>query len=165
MVIDIVSLKRAVAGMVLLAVLSCGGCMSAPRTLESPHVQLVGLALLGMSAESQRFLVDLEVANPNNVRIPVAALSFSVRIAGSGVMSGRTVESFTLMPGEAQTVQLEVTADLVSSVSRLLSLLQGPTSTIPYDLDGLVTLSRGLRPTFPFSRRGEVPLALPPELR
>jgi len=30
---------------------------------------------------------------------------------------------------------------------------------------GLVTLRRGLNPTFPFSKRGEVPLSLPAELR
>jgi len=148
------------------ALLACVGlgvasCVATPRSLVAPDVQLVGLSLLGVSADSQRFRVDLAVTNPNEVTIPIERLSFSVRLAGSGVMSGRSLSPFELASGESTTLQLEVTTNLVSSVSRLLALLQGPADSIQYDLDGLVTLSRGLNPTFPFSRRGEVPLSLP----
>ncbi|HEX6993308.1 MAG TPA: LEA type 2 family protein [Gammaproteobacteria bacterium] len=140
--------------------LAPAACVS-PRELVAPEVQLVGLSLLGATAEAQRFRVDLAVSNPNEVTIPIERLSFSVRLAGSGVMSGRSLSPFELASGASTTLQLEVTTNLVSSVSRLLALLQGPADAIQYDLDGLVTLSRGLNPTFPFSRRGEVPLTLP----
>jgi len=141
--------------------LAPAACIQMPRELLPPDVQLVGLSLLGASADSQRFRVDLAVTNPNDVTIPIERLSFSVRLAGSGVMSGRSLEPFELASGESTTLELEVTTNLVSSVSRLLALLQGPSDSIQYDLDGLVTLSRGLRPTIPFARRGEVPLTLP----
>lgn len=140
-------------------------CVATPRALVAPEVQLVGLSLLDASADSQRFRVDLAVSNPNEVTLPVERLSFSVRLAGSGVMNGRSLSPFELASGESTTLELEVTTNLVSSVSRLLALLQGPADAIQYDLDGLVTLSRGLNPTFPFSRRGEVPLSLPAGLR
>src|SRR5690606_8117926 len=136
-----------------------------PRALVAPEVELVGLSLLDASAASQRFRVDLSVTNPNAVAVPIERLSFSVRLAGSGVMSGGSLAPFELASGASTTLQLEVTTNLVSSLSRLVSLLQGPADAIPYDLDGLVTLSRGLNPTFPFSRRGEVPLSLPAGLR
>jgi len=158
---------RAVVAAALLACIgvAVSACVSTPRSLVAPEVQLVGLSLLGVSADSQRFRVDLAVTNPNEVTIPIERLSFSVRLAGSGVMSGRSLSPFELASGESTTLQLEVTTNLVSSVSRLLSLLQGPADAIQYDLDGLVTLSRGLNPTFPFSRRGEVPLSMPAGLR
>jgi LEA14-like dessication related protein len=159
--------SRAVLAVTLVAcfVGLLSACVSAPRALVAPEVQLVGLSLLGVSADSQRFRVDLSVTNPNEVTIPVERLSFSVRLAGSGVMNGRSLAPFELASGASTTLQLEVTTNLVSSLSRLLSLLQGPSDAIPYDLDGLVTLSRGLNPTFPFSRRGEVPLSLPAGLQ
>lgn len=149
------------AALIAYVGLGVASCVATPRSLVAPDVQLVGLSLLGVSADSQRFRVDLAVTNPNEVTIPIERLSFSVRLAGSGVMSGRSLSPFELASGESTTLQLEVTTNLVSSVSRLLALLQGPADSIQYDLDGLVTLSRGLNPTFPFSRRGEVPLSLP----
>lgn len=145
----------------LLLVLGLASCAAAPRTLEAPTVELVGLSLVSASAESQRFRVSLRVANGNPIALPVERVSFSVRVGGGGVMSGRSTEPFTLAAGGSETVQLEVTTNLVSSVSRLLSLLQGPNDAIGYDLNGLVTLSRGLNPTFPFSARGEIPLSMP----
>jgi len=159
-------LRAVVAAALLLCIgAAVSACVSTPRSLDAPEVQLVGLSLLGVSADSQRFRVDLAVTNPNEVTIPIERLSFSVRLAGSGVMSGRSLSPFELASGESTTLQLEVTTNLVSSVSRLVSLLQGPADSIQYDLDGLVTLSRGLNPTFPFSRRGEVPLSLPAGVR
>jgi len=153
------------AALVACTLLGASGCVSIPRELVAPEVRLVGLTLLEAAADSQRFRVDLAVTNPNEVTIPIERLSFSLRLAGSGVMSGRSLQPFELASGDSTTLQLEVTTDLVSSVPRLLSLLQGPAGAIQYDLDGLVTVSRGFRPTLPFSRRGEVPLSLPTGLR
>lgn len=141
------------------------GCAASPRTLVAPDVQVVAVALLDVAADSQRFRVDLNVMNTNDVRIPIERISFSMRFAGAGVMRGSSVEPFTLEPGGSRAVEFDVTTDLVSSVSRLLALLQGPDDAIAYDIDGMVTLSRGFRPTFPFSRRGEIPLAMPAGLR
>ena len=160
-VFGIAGSRLLMAVMVLCFASLPSACVSTPRALVAPEVQLVGLSLLDTSVASQRFRVDLAVTNPNAVTIPVERLSFSVRLAGSGVMSGRSTAPFELASGASTTLQLEVTTNLVSSLSRLVSLLQGPSDAIPYDLDGLVTLSRGLNPTFPFSRRGEVPLSLP----
>src|SRR5690606_40564195 len=62
---------------------------------------------------------------------------------GGGLLTGRTIEPFMLEPGAEQVVPVEVESDLVSSLSRLIGLLQGPSDSINYDLDGLVRLSRG----------------------
>lgn len=157
-----VDLRWLAAATVTVAVtMMIAGCAGGPRALTAPDVQLVGLTLAESTAESQRFRVNLRLTNPNEVEIPIERISFNLRVAGGGVMSGRTVEPLTVAPGEAGFVQVDVTTNLVSSVSRLFALLQGPASAIPYDLDGLVTVSRGLNPTFPFNRRGEVPLSLP----
>jgi len=149
----------AAAVLVLASLLAA--CVAAPRTLEAPEVDLVGLALLDGSADAQRFRIGLRVTNPNDVRVSVQRLSFNVRLAGGGVMSGQAPGLLALEPGEVREIEVDVRTSLVSSVSRLLSLVQGPAATVPYDLDGLVTLSRGIQPTRPFTARGEVPLAIP----
>src|SRR5690606_6617022 len=70
----------AAAVLVLASLLAA--CVAAPRTLEAPEVDLVGLALLDGSADAQRFRIGLRVTNPNDVRVSVQRLSFNVRLAG-----------------------------------------------------------------------------------
>ena len=155
--------RLAAAVLVLGSLLAA--CVAAPRTIDAPHVDLVGLALLDGSADAQRFRIGLRVANPNDARVSIQRLSFTVRLAGGGVMSGQAPGPLALEPAEVREFEIDVRTSHFSSVSRLLSLLQGPGATVPYDLDGLVTLSRGISPTHPFSARGEVPLAIPGGMR
>jgi LEA14-like dessication related protein len=137
------------------------GCATAARNVQPLEVQLVSLALLGAGADAQRFRVGFDVRNPNALAIPVEQLGFNVRLAGSGVLQGRAVEPFTLDANATRTVQIDVEGNLVASVSRLIAMVQGPEATIPYDLDGMITLSRGFNRSLPFSHRGQVPLAMP----
>lgn len=146
---------------VLAVIGMLGGCASAPRPVAPPEVSLAALHLLDTGDTAQRFRVYLQVTNPNDVRVPIERLSFAVRIAGGGMMRGAADTRFVLAPGESRDVDVEIATNLVSSVSRLAGLVQGPSSAVPYDLDGLVTLSRRVNPTHPFSERGEVPLTLP----
>src|SRR5690606_33808659 len=137
------------------------GCASVPLSVETPEVRLASLTLREATLDSQRFSVGLLVRNPNTVEIPIRQVRFSARLSGGGTLDGRTVEPFLLSPGASQTVQLDVNSDLVSSLSRLLALVQGPESTISYDLDGLVELSRGFNRVLPFNYRGEIALSMP----
>lgn len=153
--------RQALRWMFVLIMVGLYGCAGTPRAVEVPEVRISTLSLIEATADSQRFQVGLSVHNTNAVAIPIEALSFSMRLGGGGLLTGRTTEPFTLEPGAEQTVAVEVDSDLVSSLSRLIGLLQGPSDAISYDLDGLVRLSRGLNRTLPFNYRGQVPLALP----
>src|SRR5690606_37711929 len=128
-----------------------GGCAGTPRSVEVPDVRISTLALVDATADSQRFRVGLLVHNTNAVPIPIEELSFSMRLGGGGLLTGRTIEPFMLEPGAEQVVPVEVESDLVSSLSRLIGLLQGPSDSINYDLDGLVRLSRGFNRILPFN--------------
>lgn len=136
-------------------------CATLEGGLEPPQVRLTGLSLVEASAASQRFELALEVQNPNPIPFPVEELAVSVRLGGAGLLDGRSSAPFVLPAREAATVRIEVESDIVSSVSRLLSLAQGPNSALAYELNGRVTPARGLRAQIPFSTRGEVPLAVP----
>lgn len=149
------------AAAALVATLVAGCSSMPPLSVEAPEVRLASLTLREATLDAQRFSVGLLVRNPNAVPIPIEQVRFSARLAGGGTLQGRSVEPFTLAPGGTETVQLDVDSDLVSSLSRLLALVQGPGSTISYDLDGLVELSRGLNRTLPFNYRGEIALSMP----
>lgn len=150
----------------LTAVLSCGAliaaCSSLPRRLAPPRVELVELRLLQASFDGQRFGVQVRLDNPNPVAIPVRMFEFDVRLAGEGLLEGRTVVPFTLPAGGSHAVDVEIFSNLVSSATRLLALVQGPGNALDYEVQGELTLDVRLRDPIGFYYRGQVPLMLPP---
>jgi hypothetical protein len=141
----------------LALVVLAAGC-SSTSTLAPPRVELTGITALSPAASSQRFRVSLLLTNPNSEPLPIDKLQFSVRLAGEGRLEGDW-GALTLAPQNTETLSVEVPGDLVSSLSRLMSLLQGPESGLPYELVGTVTLARARQNYVPFNSAGQVPLA------
>jgi LEA14-like dessication related protein len=144
-----------VVGVVLLA-----SCSAIPRTVETPTVRLLSLNLLEAGMSQQRFGLRLLVANPNAVALSIEGLGFEVRLAGEGILRGRSTAAFTLPASGQEIVAAEVTSDLVASVSRLIALLQGPADTLAYELTGELILPGSFRPPLHFHSRGEAPLTI-----
>lgn len=146
---------------IVMAVTWVAGCSSLPRQLAPPQVQLTELRLLQASFDGQRFAVSLVVDNPNPVPIPVRSLEFDVRLAGEGLLDGQSFSPFTLPARGRSSVDVEVFSNLVSSVSRLLTYVQGPANGLEYEVYGEIALDVRLREPIGFYGRGVVPLVLP----
>lgn len=135
-----------------------GACASLPNNLRPPEVSLTGLSLIDANASEQRFRVILRVTNSNGLDIPVKSLRFSARLAGQGILMGESEEPVLLRAGRTQKVTVDVTTDLVSSVSSLLAVAVGPNDALPYELNGELSVGERMPRTLPFSYRGQVPL-------
>ena len=144
----------------MLGVVALAGCSTVPRGLAPIQPQLLSLDMVQASFEGQRFAVELLLTNPNAVEIPVRRLEFDVRLAGEGLLVGESVVPFTLPAQAGETVQLEIFSEIVSSVSRLMSLAQGPQNALNYELQGELTLDVGMREPVPIASRGQVPLTV-----
>lgn len=137
-----------------LCVLAALQCACSSTALLPPQVQLVGLSVL---QPSQRFRVSLLLRNPNTEAVPIEELRFSVRLGGEGLLDGTTTAPLTLPAQGQETLRLDVDGTLVSSVSRLIAIAQGPQSALPYEIVGDVTLNR--KKTFSFNSGGQVPFS------
>lgn len=147
------------AVLVSLGVLVLGACSSVPRTVAPPEVDLIGLSLLEATPDGQRFRVSLLLENPNDIPLPLQAIRFNARLGGEGILSGESLAPLELPARGRETLRLEIQTDLVSSVSRLLALVQGPGDGVPYEINGRVTLSGRTARSLPFSQSGSVPLS------
>lgn len=150
----------AIAATICLAAIVA--CSSLPRQLAPPRVELVELRLLQAGFDGQRFAVRLLLDNPNPIPIPVRSFEFDVRLAGEGLLDGRSIAPFTMPAGGSHAVDVEIFSNLVSSATRLLALVQGPQNTLDYEIQGELTLDARLRDPIGFYHRGQVPLLLPP---
>jgi LEA14-like dessication related protein len=140
------------------ALLSLFGCSGVPRSVAAPEVQLVSLSLLEATADGQRCRVGLLLENPNDVALPIRSVQFNARLGGEGILSGESLVPLELPARGRETLRVEILTDLVSSVSRLLAVVQGPDDGLVYELYGRLMLAGRPERAMPFSTSGTVPL-------
>lgn len=145
---------------VCVALVGLQACSSLPRQLAPPRAEVVELRLLQAGFDGQRFAVRLDLFNPNPVAIPVRFVEFEVRLGGEGLLNGRSAAPFTLPAGGTEAVEVEIFSNLVSSATRLLAVVQGPTNSLEYEVQGRLTLDVRMREPLGFYHRGQVPLSV-----
>ena len=151
---------RTFALAISVSALLMADCSAAPR-LAAPTIRVVGLSLLKASAGSQRFRVGLLIDNQNTDPLPIKQLEFTLRLAnGEGLLDGTLPAPIVVPALDRQTMRIEVTTQLVSSSSRLLSFVQGPANALPYEIYGTLTVDRRFAKPMSFAARGEVPFSM-----
>lgn len=144
---------------VIVLLMLSGACSSIPRQIAAPDLRVVALSLLDAGVDGQRFRVSLEVTNPNDFAVPVAELRFTLRLSGEGILNGLSEELRDLPARDSLTILVDVQTELVSSISRLLALAQGPDDAIAYEMNGQFALPTRAPRFLPFSVSGQVPLS------
>jgi LEA14-like dessication related protein len=136
------------------------GCASAQRGMTPPRITVQNLEPLPSSGGQTRFRVVLLVDNPNTEPLAIRSFEFKLRLADEGIVDGTSSAPLTVAALDRQAVTLEIGSELVSSVSRLLSFVQGPENTIPYEINGSVNLDRRRLDPLRFSASGAAPLVM-----
>jgi hypothetical protein len=134
------------------------GCASTQR-LAAPRIIVQNILPLPGSGGPQRFRVSLLIDNPNTEPLPIADLEFKLRLADQGILDGHSTAPLTVGALAQETLMLDLSSEILSSLSRLMSFVQGPANTLPYELYGTVTLDRACNP-MSFSVQGQVPLVM-----
>jgi LEA14-like dessication related protein len=156
-------LNRANAGAALLAAAAAmivAACSLFVPRLQAPRLSVVSIELGKSDFFLQHLKVRMRVENPNDRALPVRSLTYALEIAGEEAAHGASSASFTVPPlGEAE-FDMDVTANLASTLLRLL-LARGDGSDadrVAYRLQGKVELSHGLLRSIPFDARGSFSL-------
>ena len=140
--------------------LECSVAQRGPATLRIGVQSLEPLP--SIASGQQRFRVALVVDNLDTDPVKIRGIEFKLRLADEGIIDGVT-PALAIEALDRQTVMVEVGSEIVSSLSRLLSFVQGPESTLPYELYGKVTLDRRMIDPLSFSTSGHVPLVMTSE--
>jgi LEA14-like dessication related protein len=138
-------------------------CAAAQRGVVAPRITVQSLESLPSSAGQTRFRVSLMVDNQNIEPMRIRGIEFKLRLADQGIIDGNAAVPLTIEALDRQTVTLELGSEIVSSLSRLMSFVQGPENALPYEIYGEVYLDRRSRQPLQFSARGEVPLTMTAE--
>jgi LEA14-like dessication related protein len=133
-------------------------CALAPK-LSPPELTIVGVQLVGSDLLAQRLKVRLRVANPNNRRLPVDGLEYTLEVDGQPFASGESAASFVVPALGTAEFDMNVTTNVAGTLIRLLARgADAREQSVPYRLAGKISLSSGWLRSIPFEERGSFTL-------
>ena len=148
------SSARRLSALAIVAAL-LGGC-AAP--LQKPEVSVAGVELLGIGLVEQRLLLKLNISNPNDVDLPVKALSFDLDLDGQPFAKGASEQPVTIARQAETQLDVKVVSRLGDVIRQLKAARQN--GKLGYRIHGRVELERSAGPTsVAFDRSGEVALS------
>jgi LEA14-like dessication related protein len=146
---------RRLAVMFLMCVPWFAGCAALPK-FESPKLSVVALKVQGGDFFSQRLQVRLRVFNPNARELPISGIAYRIDINDTEIGNGSTAAPFTVPAMGEVEFDMQLTANLVGALGKLLS--RRKSEELAYRLVGDVSLSSGFLRRIPFDERGSVKL-------
>ena len=139
------------------------GCANSPRSMEAPEVFVSTLRLLPAGDGPREVGITLLLRNPNESPIELDSIEFNIRLGSEGFLEGIVADPGSVPALGDLRVRTTASSEFISSVSRLISFLQGPESALPYELTGTIWLDTRPRRDLRFAREGRVPLAISAE--
>ena len=155
---------RIVAAFIAAALLGSApiGSVPAQSQVSGFVVALQSLEPLNSTGTGQRFRAVLLIDNMNTEPLKIRSLEFKLRLADQGIVDG-TIGAFTIEALDQQTLTLELSSEIVSSLPRLMSFTEGPDNKLPYEIYGRVTLDKRRMQPLQFGAHGLVPLLIADE--
>jgi len=124
----------------------------------TPTLTVAGVQLEGGDLLEQRLKVRVHVQNPNDRRLPIKAITYTLEIDGQPFATGESAASFVVPAlGEAE-FDMNVTTNMAGTLMRLLARGPGALQSASYHLTGKISLSAGWLESIPFEQRGTVRL-------
>lgn len=143
---------RAIAAAAAVALVSCG-CALAPK-LTAPTLTIVGVRLEASDLLAQHLKVRVHVRNPNNRRLPVKGIEYTLDVDGRPFATGDSAASFVVPALGEVEFDMNVTTNVAGTLVRLLSRAPGASGSVPYRLSGKISLSEGWLQSIPFEQHG-----------
>lgn len=117
--------------LVLIALISA--CASWSPSYEKPQVNITSFSLAPESdGLAPRFIIGLQIINPNRNALPLKGMSYSVEVENNRVLSGATPD-LPRVPGYGMAdFTIEASPDLLGSARLINRLLSGNKKNLDY---------------------------------
>lgn len=127
----------------LLALISLSGCASWSPSYEKPQVNITSFSFAPESnGLAPRFIIGLQIINPNRNALPLKGMSYSVEVENNRVLSGATSD-LPRIPGYGMAdFTIEASPDLLGSARLINRLLAGQNKSLEYSFKAKLDMGR-----------------------
>lgn len=133
------------------------GCAGLATKMDPPSVSLESFTSLPSDGAGPRFEIKLRVQNPNEQRLDIAGVSYSIELMGKEVVSGVTNEVPTIDGYSEEVVTLQASLKLFQLLRLFAELGQTPAEELTYRFAAKIDF-RGLVPTQRVEETGQITL-------
>jgi LEA14-like dessication related protein len=148
--------KTLLVGIVILVL---QGCSWLRQELVDPDIQVIGFKhLKGNNLLEQRFILRLQLTNPNDLELDVKAISFLFNIADIELIQGVSNDVPVIKPYSKTEFTVQGSANVIQAARLLKKMQKNPDKRFDYTLHTKVDLAHGWPSTFNLKRDGDVGL-------
>lgn len=144
-----------------LSAVACfaAGCASTGIVVEKPSVSLSNVEVTEIDLDSQTFVLEFDVVNPNPFPLPIRSIAYGVELQGLRLASGATQGAFTVPAGGDDSFEITVDVDLMRTAPQLLFIVRdGIYRDIPYALEGRFAIDIPFAKPVSFRNEGSIRL-------
>ncbi len=129
------SIEKPLCTVVLIMVTGfLSGCANFYMGREQPEIHLTSIQPLPREGLEQRFLIGLNIVNPDRRNLNISGLSYSLLLNGRKVASGVSGK-MTPIPGFSESkVRLQASTNLISSLRVVADLLRESNPVVDYEI-------------------------------
>lgn len=147
---------------VVLKLVSCialvAGCASTTEFANPPRVTLADLRLAEMTLMEQRYAATLRVQNPNDARLNVSGMEYTIYVNERKFADGVRSENFSV-PGYGETlIEVNLTSTVLRVFEQFKNLSESQSKEFRYRIAGSLRLV-GLAGSIPFSHQDVLDLS------
>jgi len=146
--------------LVLCIVVGLGIAACASFKLDQPQITVLGFAPVKSSGMKALFELQIRIANPNGIDLPVSGMSYELAINDTKLLQGVSSKIPTIPAYGSQDVTLSMEANLFSAPKLLFGLMNKPGEDIHYSLSTKIDL-QGAWPSFRIVEQGVFPTNVP----
>ena len=140
---------------VVIMLIMLSACASWWHSYEAPQINVTSFALApDSSGVAPRFLIGLQVINPNRSALPLAGMSYSVEVEGNRILSGAKPDLPRIEGYSSADIVIEASPDLLGSARLLNQMLSGQQQTLDYRFKARFDVG-ALLPYVTIEERGE----------
>lgn len=145
--------KRVAIALCAVSALFTAGCVLTAK-FTTPTLTVAGVQVEGGDLLEQRLKVRVHVENPNDRRLPIKGVTYTLEIEGQPFASGESAASFVVPALGATEFDMNVTTNMTGTLIRLLARGPDALQSVSYHLTGKISLSEGWLQSIPFEQRG-----------
>lgn len=127
----------------------------ASMQLEQPQVSVIGFKPLSASGLDAIFELDVRIANPNNIALPVQGMSYEFAINDTGLLRGVSSQIGNIPAYGSRDITLQISTSLFSAPKILFNLMKDPAQKIHYTFTTKLDLA-GVLPTIRLVEKGVI---------
>lgn len=147
-----------------LALLLLAGCRSLPPGITEPQAEITALRLSKLSFDAVVVTLEVELANPHKVALPLDDLRYELRSGPSPIVRGSVPLEGTIPARSVRSLKVPVEASFLDVLGAVTTATPG--GVLPYAADIVVS---GSGPDtealeLPATRDGEIPVPVLPEV-